>query len=356
MTRDLLIRPTSFFQQLDQPLPIVTFVAAYVYGVAGMIDRLGVHALRADAGGSPSAWALVSDNWLLYWGFCLIAGAVSGAVYFLLGGWWYRKRLQWSGAQDPDIDAVRRVYLIAAQVYTVPLLLYTAWETLVYSTPRTAYNGDDILALFVLVFLFWSVVTSYRGACAMFSLRAWPARIWFLILPSGVYSLSVIGVAAVFLLGLLASSPQIEQPVQLEKPAVTLQYPANWDVSSDTGADPDRSFSIEPSFEDAAVHVFVYDFPLNTFDASLHTINSLSENFKIGEMEAIDRWGGFKGMGYDLGLTLDGKKYEATTFSFSYSKVSFEIIEISEADAATRLEPGFGLIRDSFEFQPHAVR
>ena len=48
--RDLLIRPASFFRQhADQPLPIVTFVAAYVYGVAGMIDRLGVHALRADA-------------------------------------------------------------------------------------------------------------------------------------------------------------------------------------------------------------------------------------------------------------------------------------------------------------------
>jgi hypothetical protein len=334
---------------------MLTFVAAYAFGVAGVIDRLGFRALREDMGGQASIWAMVADSWTVYWAFCLFAGAASGGVYYLLGGWWYRKRLKWSGA-SADATLARTVYLLAAQVYTLPLLVYTMWETLHYGSPRAAFDGDDPWALLVLPFLFWSVVVSYRGVRRVFTVRTWPARTWFFILPCGIYSTTVVGIFVAALLGsgLFESAPQVEQPLTLNESAYSLRYPSNWDVVPDD-ARPERSFSVQPFLTDAALQVFIYDFPLDTLDASMQTLDSLGQSFHVVNTRPIDRWGDFRGKGFDLDLEMDGTEYRATSFSVTFRKVSFEIIEISEAEATERLEPGFALMRDSFEFRPEAL-
>ena len=269
--------------------------------------------------------------------------------------WWYRKRLQWSGA-SADSGLARTVYLLAAQVYTLPLLVYTIWETVHYPSPRAAFDGDDPWALLVLLFLFWSVVVSYRGVRQIFTVRPWPARTWFLILPCGVYSTTVVGMFAMVLLGsgLFEVEPKTEQPLNLDASAYSMQYPGNWSVVTDD-EQPDRRFSVEPFLDDAAFHVFIYDFPLDTLDASMETLDSLAENFRVVDTQPIDNWGRFRGKGFHLDLEAEGTAYRATSFSVTFQEVSFEIVEISETNATDRLEPGFALIRDSFEFRPDAL-
>jgi hypothetical protein len=352
---DLFIRPSRFFRHhARQAVPVLTWVAAYTFGVAGMIDQIDERALRSKLGGSAQLWSSVADDWAVYWALCLVGGAVSGALYYLVGGWWYRKRLEFSGAVDPDAGLARRVYVYAAQVYTLPLLAYSLWETVRYSSPRTAFEGDDPWAILVIGFVFWSVLVSYRGVRELFAVRPWPARTWFLIMPGGIYSLAVVAMIGVLLLGssLFDQAPSIEQPSSIERPAFSMRYPSNWDAVVDERR---QRFRVEPFLDDATVQLFVYSFPLDVLDASMETLEALSGKFDVLEMQAIDRWGEYDGKGFDLVLEMDGDVYRATTFSFSAGRVGFEIIEICETEAAGRLEPGFALVRESFVFRPQAV-
>ena len=112
--------------------------------------------------------------WDRYWLFCVILGAVSGLLYFAVGGWWYRVRLKWSGANQPDPGLARRVYLFASQVHAIPALIYTVWETGHYESPAAAWEGDDWGGVALIVFLFWSVYASYRGVRTVFTISSCP--------------------------------------------------------------------------------------------------------------------------------------------------------------------------------------
>jgi hypothetical protein len=351
----LFLKPSSFFSQyLPRLTPAVILIATYAFGVGAVIDQLAERAMRSQLGGSESIWSTVGSSWLGYWLVCLVGGGLSGAVVWYLGGWWYRKRLQWSGAKDADAGLARKVYVFASLVYAIPLLLYTLWETVSYVTPAEAFAGDDPWALLVLVFVFWSVVVSYLGVRTMFAVRAWPSRIWFLILPSGLHAVSLIVMVGLMLLGgaLIQQEPDLDEPASLEESAIALHYPGNWSVDR-TGRP--QQYAVAPFLDDAAFNVFIYDFPLDTLEASMETLDRLSEDAAIGDMQAIDRWGSFDGKGFDLLVTMQGSEYRATTFSVTYRSVSFEIVEIVQADAAERLAPGFELIRDSFVFRPEGA-
>jgi hypothetical protein len=104
---DLFIRPRQFFagQLALGKTPYVLFVT-WCFGIATAIDRIDQEILRADMGAARAGWdsmaPVLVGSWAGYWATILAYGAVSGLMIWYLGGWWYAKRLSWSGAKDPD--------------------------------------------------------------------------------------------------------------------------------------------------------------------------------------------------------------------------------------------------------------
>ena len=53
------------------------------------------------------ALEVLIGTWPMMWLFVLLLGAISGAFYWWIGGWWCKVRLAWSGAPSPDARLAR---------------------------------------------------------------------------------------------------------------------------------------------------------------------------------------------------------------------------------------------------------
>ena len=139
----LFFRPRSFFAHLiSRPRPILTVFACYLFGVAGVADRLETRMLQASLKGQDT-YVWIARSWPIYWGFIVLVGVISAAFLYHLGGWWYRKRLNMCGVRKPELGLTRQVYVFASLVWVIPSLLYLLWETTEYATPLAAGQGDD---------------------------------------------------------------------------------------------------------------------------------------------------------------------------------------------------------------------
>ncbi len=198
---DLFVRPRRFFTgQLALGKTPYIIVAAWCYGIATSVDRIDQEILKSQLGRSnPFAQRLVStvtESWPLFWAWVLAIGAINGLLLWLIGGWWYRKRLRWSGAADADKRLARLTYIYSSFVLAGPLVLATLFRTALYPNYAAASDAMESLSVLMLVFPFWSVATSYAGATALFPVSKGRARLWFLILPIVFYVLIVGLVAA----------------------------------------------------------------------------------------------------------------------------------------------------------------
>ncbi len=133
----------------------------------------------------------LADTWLYYWAYILIAGVLNALVIWWLGGWWYRKRLQWSSCTDPSRKLSRLVLIYSSFVSAGPAVVLAIITSMVFPSFIAAYNSESLLPLFILVFPFWSVIVSYKGATSLFEVSLSRARIWFLALPLVLYMLLV---------------------------------------------------------------------------------------------------------------------------------------------------------------------
>lgn len=169
--------------------PELWFVA-WLTGISYTIGRVSATFTKAELG-TRSAWSefgpWLSESWLNFWVFVLGFGVLNAFILFYLGGWWYRKRLEWSGVSTPDRDLARQVYVYQDLVQSAPTLVLLAVETIVFSNYREAYGTDELWSASSLVFVFWSCWTSYVAATTTFQLSKTKARIWFLVLPVLLY-------------------------------------------------------------------------------------------------------------------------------------------------------------------------
>lgn len=345
----LVFRPRRFFEVfVIDAVPVLTALTAWLYGIAGVMDRVETRSLVSP----DSPLMALKTGWGIYWGACAALGIVGGALTYAIGGWWYRVRLRWSGVASPDAALARRVYVYAAQTYVVPFLLYTAWETLAYPTPLAASAGDDPWALFVLAALLWSVYVSYRGVRTAFEVRTWPARIWFGILPGALYGVAIVGV---FLVALLSGwafepEPEVDRPVVAERTHYALEYPGNWLIDTDAPEyDPDSDFSIAPPFADALIRFWFYEESMDSRACVDATVENLTEVHDMGDLEPLATWGRYTGAGYRGEGTIEGKQFEFTLFCSTDGFPPFEIMQIVETDAVDRTAAGFDMIRESLK-------
>lgn len=191
---DIFIRPSRFFSsQLALGHTPYVLLVTWCFGIAQAMDRIDINLMRSEFGRVRPGLHTLAGSWLYYWAFVLAAGLVAGGFLWLLGGWWYRVRLGWSGAVKPDAKTARLVYIYSSFVLAGPTVLWALIETMTFPNYLAAWQSEEMWSALLLVFPFWSCYSSYRGATTLFTLKRGPARMWFLVLPAVVYFL-VLGV------------------------------------------------------------------------------------------------------------------------------------------------------------------
>lgn len=181
---DLYLRPARFFGQGVRGLDgRALVVAAWVVGMNWTLGRFERMMLRADLGDTNETLLSISQSWPSFWMAVAFAGVISAAFVWLIGTWWYRMRLRWSGASDPSTDVARVVYVYSALVWAVPSLLWTLVQTVRFPNFAAAWGSESVWDLVLLVFPVWACWVSYRGVRATFDVRPGRARFWFLVLP-----------------------------------------------------------------------------------------------------------------------------------------------------------------------------
>ena len=197
---ELFFQPRRFFSDLNV-LTQTRYVVCVtlVFGLSQAIDKIDQEMLKIGMKpDTPKAEFIhmITDSWLNYWGFVLVYGAISALFLWWIGGWWYRKRLEWSGAVDPDHRLARVVYIYASFVLAAPITISSLIYMSFYENYTLAFNSDETWSLLILIFPFWSLITGIRTT---FEVSRWKARTWFIILPALLYITVFGGVAALFM-------------------------------------------------------------------------------------------------------------------------------------------------------------
>jgi hypothetical protein len=346
----LFFKPRRFFPScaIAAGPTLVTFIF-WMCGVSNAIDRLDIRILQRS---DMYEWA--ANSWLAYWAAAILGGAISGALYYAIGGWWYRLRLKWSGADEPDKLLARKVYMFASLVVVLPVVLVTLIDTATFDTPRAASDDEGgSWRLILVVFLFWSCWTSYAGARATYGLRRGLALLWLAILPGVFY---VIFLATVFaaMIAMALGPADVNSPVEYENPTMSFSYPGNWFIdTSDPNNDPNSYLMIE-AMQDAIVILQVYESartPEAELEATVDVYDEMIDNFKvIGEFGA---WGLHSGVGREYRGTIDGAPYEFRALVHVANDGRYvEVLEFFATADETSVEPGFNLIRRTFQLKP----
>lgn len=203
----LFIRPRDFFKtNLALGRTPYVFVATWCYGIADTIGRLDDGLMRSELGRPRPGWEQVAPyivhSWLGFWLCILAVGALGGLFLWWLGGWWYRVRLRWSGAVAPDKRLARLVLVYSSFVFSGPAVALALVQTVLYPHYAAAYASEDwysvALALPVLIFPYWSIVTSYVGVRTLFQVTKWKALLWFAALPVVINLLFFGGIVLLF--------------------------------------------------------------------------------------------------------------------------------------------------------------
>jgi len=199
---DLFFRPTRFFREnLALGKTPYVIVVTWALGISAAIDRIDTRLMQAELTGDARAREtieLLFRDWRTFWLVVAVSGAFSGALYWWLGGWWCKVRLRFSGAPDPDPRLARLLLIYASFVSAGPAILGLVALTWLYPSYLVAYEEEVFFSLMVLVMLFWSLGTVYRGALALFPVQRGRAIVWFLVLPVLFYVLVMGGAAALY--------------------------------------------------------------------------------------------------------------------------------------------------------------
>jgi hypothetical protein len=194
----LFLVPKAFFQsRIEFDNSFWAFLAAWIAGIFHALSRMDQMLLEANLRKYGPQWKIYAPkmlaSWEYYWGAILISGLIWAGILWYFGGWWYRVRLEWSGAYVPSKRLARMVYVYTYLVMALPFALYRASQAAMFATPKEAreYIAPYALYLWALFMTlpFWSCIVSYSGAKALFALRPFRAFILLLALPMIAYAL-----------------------------------------------------------------------------------------------------------------------------------------------------------------------
>ncbi len=355
----LFFAPKRFFRHfVIDSMPFLTVLCAWAYGMTNVIDQIET---RYITGRLDTMAVHLSKDWGFYFGIVLGMGAFSGLMYYAIGGWWYRKRLDWSGADTSDRRLVRRVYLYASQVIAIPVVFMMLAQSTMHKNPIDMFESPSVWPMLILVFPFWSIWTSYRGVTTVYEGAARKKlRLWFLILPMLVMGIFVGGTFAagvVIEVGNLNEPPDLSKTNVYQSGTMGFEYPGNWSIDTDEGIDPDMYVGIE-AMQDAFVNLIIYESPAMAEEELAQTVASFQQGAtRWRDQFPMSRWGSLSGTGVTAVADLDGKPYRYTLFvSEVIPGWYIETREICLAEQENTVDPGFDLIRSTFKIRSRSRR
>ena len=148
-----------------------------------MIDRIANVMGEADFEPGPSSFETDTETWPMYWTTVLILAVLGGALRWVIGGWWYKQRIEWSGDDDPDPAIAKQVYTYAGLVYGLPMVLGMLLATFLFEDLRTYWETEEVWSLAIMAGIFYSFYVSYAGVTTRFAVARGKALAWFLVLP-----------------------------------------------------------------------------------------------------------------------------------------------------------------------------
>jgi hypothetical protein len=189
----LVFHPKKFFSEtFDGRSSPFLFITIAIYGMSKAMDRVDQQFVKADLRGNLDQYEWL-NNWPTYWIFILVMGAISGYIFYLLGGWFYNLRIKWSGGTS-DREKAKFLFLYPEFVPSLIYVLNTAIYMLGSPIPYDAYSdlttGEAIGLILMLTATYYSIRISYIGVTTTTDVSVQRARIWFLILPIVVYTLA----------------------------------------------------------------------------------------------------------------------------------------------------------------------
>lgn len=190
---DLFVRPRKFFSREEiYDVRGVHIVLAWLVGMSATADQIDKKLLGAQVSGKVNKVAeLAADSWVQYWGVLAAFGIVGGFFAWYAGGWWFRKRLEFSGASNVDPNRARKAYVYQSLVYDAPALCVAGVQTLLFPSYLLAWQSDETWSALVAVsFYAISCWTGYVAATTSFPISGWRAALWFLVLPVGFFLLA----------------------------------------------------------------------------------------------------------------------------------------------------------------------
>ena len=202
---ELFFNPRKFFTERISFCKKHYIWLAYLIGICGYTERFEYVCMKAGVVGGKRLEFLSSMPWSSYWAFALIFGALSGVIVWWVSGWWYKVRIKWSGAKQPDPFESRLICISSSFVYAAPIIATYLSATFFFKNPWEFHSADSgnfyieiIESIAYMLPYFWSVFVSYTGVTTRFSLVKWKARLWFIILPIVMQIVVIIGMSTTY--------------------------------------------------------------------------------------------------------------------------------------------------------------
>jgi hypothetical protein len=145
----------------------------------------------------------------------------------------------------------------------------------------------------------------------------------------------------------------VEHPETLARAGYALEFPGNWRVASEEDDfDPDAYFSID-SPGGSYLTIEIVDEPLDVAEeVRLCVADYVPEWLPRPAKEPFTDWGAYEGLGLDLsGRTVHGERGGVRIFAHSGEGGGFVVVEVFYDDERAQAEPGFALIRKSFQLR-----
>lgn len=185
---DLFIRPRKFFSSQEiYGTRFAHLLGAWIVGMNATADQIDKKLIASQATGKAnSAVQFALESWGHYWGMLAGLGLIGAFFCWFVGGWWYGKRLQFSGASNVDPMKARKANVYQSLVYDIPALCLTAYYTAYFPNYLATWQSDELWSLLIIVpAVFFSCWVSFVAATTSFAVSNWKAMLWFLVLPIG---------------------------------------------------------------------------------------------------------------------------------------------------------------------------
>lgn len=195
----LVFFPKEYFRENfeEKEKPYFWFVII-IFGLSNAIDRIDKQFVKHDLAGTFEKIEFL-NNWPRYWILASFSALISCYLIYLVGGWFYNLRVEWSKGKA-NIDSSRFLYLYSSFIPSIVYIISAFCQTIVRDKPYILADsenyGDLFLSFLMILITFYSVYVSYCGVCIVTNPDKWKARFWFLFLPIFVYSLAIFALLA----------------------------------------------------------------------------------------------------------------------------------------------------------------